>query len=138
MGSIDFNFLNRKKKVDTIPNDPDTVTRWWFDEWDGTHQCYYCHRRWRHDTIPVAQKVWYTKSGGTCQFGMEFLSHKKDPKTQERVKSVIVVEIPCRYCLPSKEVDRKLREDKDRFQQIQDDLFYENRKSRKQEKPLPY
>ncbi len=122
-----------------VPTRKETVEKWWFEEADGTCQCYYCHRRWREDHLPISQRAWYIGSKGTCFVGIDIKSARIDPITKERIITTCSFEVPCVYCTPSEETKEKIQRYKNTLQEHQDKIFESSSKrSYKKEKEPNY
>ncbi len=137
MTNLDFGFLDRKNEPPVIPNRKETVEKWWFEEADGTFQCYYCHRRWREDKVPISQRIWYVESKGTCYVGVKIKSARLDIITHERIITTCSLEVPCVYCTPSDETKAKIQRFKNTLQEHQDRAFESSSKRsyRKEKEP---
>ena len=138
--NLDFGFLNGLKPPLNVPSKNETVEKWWFEEADGTCQCYYCHRRWREDHLPISQGAWYIGSKGTCFVGIKIKSARIDPITHDRIITTCSLEVPCVYCTPSVETKAKIQKFKNTLQAHQEKVF-ENSKKRsynKTEKDINY
>ena len=140
MDNLDLGFLNNQNELEVIPDRKKTVEKWWFEEADGTCQCYYCHRRWREDKALISQKTWYEASKGTCCVGIKITSARIDLFTKERIITICSLEVPCVYCTPSVETKAKIQQFKNTLQAHQEKVF-ENSKKRsynKTEKDINY
>lgn len=143
MNNLDFGFMDKQKPQPPlkVPDRKDTVEKWWFDEWDGTHQCYYCHRRWREDHLPISQNIWYEASKGTCFVGIKILSARLDIITHERIITTCSYEVLCVYCTPSDETKAKIQTFKNTLQEHQDKIFNQFKKIKRKEQKedtIPY